>query len=71
MPRNFKEIHCSKTFEEEIIDPENEPAITETVRPEIKIIFFSGNGSEEKNLHPGGHKFIFFKQLNFLNKVYT
>ena len=41
---------------------------------EAKIkLLVSGKASYEKNLHPGGRKFIFFKQFNliFKNKVYT
>ena len=41
---------------------------------EAKIkLLVSGNASYEKNLHPGGRKFIFLKHFNliFKNKVYT
>ena len=33
------------------------------IRPK-KVTLVSGNAGDEKKLHPGGHKFIFFNQFS-------
>ena len=34
-----------------------------------KNTLVSGNAGDEKNLHPGGRKFIFFNQFNWIFQI--